>query len=194
MLAAVNWVTFSVILVTTIGLLLQRDWRWDLGMLAFQYFCIFWIVQTHWPVSMAAVKLVTGWMACAILGIAHMTSTSQQETEHVLPQGRLFRVFFTGIIIGSTFVLSLRASSWLGLGLPTAWSSLLLIGAGLLQLGISNQPFRVILGLLIIMAGFEIIYAMVESSSLVAALLSFINLGLALSGAYFLNIQQVEEQ
>jgi hypothetical protein len=193
MVTVINWITLLIVLVTSIGLLLQRDWRWGIGLLATQYLSIFWLVQTHWPVSMATVKLVTGWMACAVLGIAQLNSGSSQETEVSWPQGRLFRLFTAGIIIATTFVLSLRASSWLGLNLPIAWASLLLIGMGLLQLGISVQPFRVILGLLTVMAGFEILYAAVESSTLVAALLSAVNLGLALSGAYFLNLPQEEK-
>jgi hypothetical protein len=64
---------------------------------------------------------------------------------------------------------------------------------GLLQLGTSAQPFRVVLGLLTVLAGFEIIYAAVESSTLVAALLAAINLSLALTGAYLLNMSQLEK-
>ncbi len=193
MVTILNWIVLVLALVTCIGLLLQRNWRWGIGLLAAQYLVIFWLVQTHWPVSMAAVKLVTGWMVCAILGIAQLNKDPAQETETSWPQGRLFRLFTAGIIIATTFILSLRASSWLGLSLPIAWGSLLLIGMGILQLGISAQPFRVILGLLTVMAGFEILYAAVESSALVAALLSTVNLGLALTGAYFLNIPEEEK-
>jgi hypothetical protein len=95
--------------------------------------------------------------------------------------------------MAATFALSSHASTWLGLSIPIAWGSLILIGMGLLQLGISSQPFRVILGLLTVLAGFEILYATVESSALVAALLSAVNLGLSLAGAYFLNLSQGEK-
>jgi len=160
----------------------------------FLYLGIFWLVQTHWPVSIAAVKLVTGWMACAILGITQLNNNNPiQEIEAAWPQGRLFRLFTAGIILATMFALSLRTSDWLGLSLPIAWGSLLLIGMGLLQLGISVQPFRVILGLLTVQAGFEVLYATVESSILVAALLSIVNLGLALTGAYFLNMSREEK-
>ncbi|MCX6038532.1 MAG: hypothetical protein NTW99_11710 [Chloroflexi bacterium] len=193
MITILNWIAFLIVLVTSVGLLLQRDWRWGIGLLAIQYLSIFWLVQTHWPVSMAAAKLVTGWMACAVLGIAQLNTDPAEEAEASWPQGRLFRLFTAGIITAATFALSLRASSWLGLGLPIAWGSLLLVVMGLLQLGISAQPFRVILGLLTVLAGFEILYAAVESSTLVAALLSAVNLGLALTGAYFLNMPQEEK-
>jgi hypothetical protein len=193
MIAIINWIALLIALITSVGLLLHRDWHWGIGLLAIQYISIFWLVQTHWPVSMAATKLVTGWMACAILGMAKLNTDTTQEAEATWPQGRLFRLFTAGIIIASTFALSLRASGWLRLSLPVVWGSLLLAGMGLLQLGISAQPLRVVLGLLTVLAGFEILYAAVESSTLVAALLSVVNLGLALTGAFFLNMPEEEK-
>jgi len=193
MITILNWIAFLIVLVTSVGLLLQRDWRWGIGLLATQYLSIFWLVQSHWPVSMAAAKLVTGWMACAVLSIAQLNTHPAQETEASWPQGRLFRFFAAGIILAAAFALSLHTSGWLGITLAIVWSSLLLVGMGLLQLGVSTQPFRVTLGLLTVLAGFEILYAAVESSALVAALLSVVNLGLALSGAYFLNMSQEEK-
>jgi hypothetical protein len=192
MISILNWFALFIALVTSVSLLLHRDWRWGIGLLAIQYLSLFWLVQTHWPISMTAAKLVTGWMACTVLGIAQLSTDPAEETEASWPEGRLFRFFSAGIILAATFALSLRASGWLGLSLPIAWASLILIGMGLLQLGISTQPFRVILGLLTVLAGFEILYATVESSTLVAALLSAVNLGLALTGAYFLNMPQEE--
>jgi len=194
MFTIINWIALFIALVTSVGLLLQRDWRWGIGLLAIQYLSLFWLVQTHWPVSMAAAKMVTGWMACVVLGMAKLNTDLTEETVASWPQGRLFRLFTAGIIMAATFALSLRASSWLGLSLPIAWGSLLLVGMGLLQLGISAEPFRVVLGLLTVLAGFEILYAGVESSTLVAALLSAVNLGLALTGAYFLNMRREEKE
>jgi len=188
-----NWLACIFALMTSIGLLVHRDWHWGIGLLAVQYLSIFWLVQTPWTVSMAAAKLITGWMACAVLVIAQHNSDPSEESDASRPQGRLFCLFSAGIIMASTFVLSLRGSSWLGLSLPFAWGSLLLVGMGLLQLGISDQPFRVIIALLTVLAGFEILYAAVESSILVAALLSTVNLGLALTGAYILNIPKQEK-
>jgi hypothetical protein len=52
----------------------------------------------------------------------------------------------------------------------------------------------VIYGLLTVLAGFEILYAAVEGSILVAALLCVVNLGVGLVGAYLLNGGLVEEE
>ena len=64
---------------------------------------------------------------------------------------------------------------------------------GLLQLGITTQGLRVILGLLTTLSGFEILYAAMEGSSSVAALLVVINLGLGLVGAYLLTASSEEK-
>jgi hypothetical protein len=191
-MSIIDWLALFIALGSSTGLLLHRHWRWGIGFLAFQYLCMFLLILSHWTVSTAAAKLVTGWMSCTILGIANLTTTQKEEIEISGSQGLFFRLFTTGIVLAASFVLSLRLSTWLRLDLPFAWSSLLLVGMGLLQLGISAQPFRVILGLLTVLSGFEILYAAVESSILVAVLLSIVNLGLALSGAYFLNLQPEE--
>jgi len=80
-------------------------------------------------------------------------------------------------------------------GFAVTAASLLLIGMGLLHLGITAQVLRVTLGLMTVLAGFEILYSAVEGSVLVAALLAVINLGLALVGSYLLiasNSQETE--
>ena len=184
-----NWVMLALAIITATGLLFSRDWRWSLGLLAVQYLSVFWMVQTHWPITLAATKLVTGWMACAILGIAQLNAR-EEETQSTWLQGRLFHIFAAGMVLAATFALSLRVEAWLGLSLPVAWGGLLLIGLGLLHLGITSDTFQVIVGLLTVLAGFEILYAAVESSALVTALLVVVNLGLALAGAFFMNVNQ----
>jgi hypothetical protein len=187
-----KWIATLLALVTTLGLLLSRDWRWSLATLALQYLGIFWLVHSHWPLSMAAVKLVTGWMVCAALGLALHRSGAHTASETAWPQGRLFRSLAGGLIALAAFTLAQKTATWLNISLAMAWGSLLLMGMGLLHLGITAQPLRVILGLLTFLGGFEIIYAAVESSSLVAALLAVINLCLALVGAYLLNAHVAE--
>jgi hypothetical protein len=63
---------------------------------------------------------------------------------------------------------------------------LLLISTGLIHLGLTADILRVTIGLLTLIAGFEIIYAAVENSILVAGLLALTNLGLGLVGSYLL--------
>jgi hypothetical protein len=67
---------------------------------------------------------------------------------------------------------------------------------GLLHLGVTDRILQVTIGLMTVLAGFEVLYTAVESSTLVAALLAVINLGLALTGSYLMvaeNADKVEQ-
>ena len=174
------------------ALLLSRDWRWTLGTLAVAYIGVAWLTFAHWPIAMAAVKLITGWTACAALGMTQLDQPEEAGVETAWPQGRLFRVAAAGLAAMVTLALAMRASQWLGISLPVTWGSLLLVGMGLLYLGLTAQPLRITVGLLTMLAGFEILYASVESSVLVATLLAVVTLGLALVGAFLINAGKQE--
>jgi len=156
---------------------------------------VFWLVLQHWPLGMAAAKLVGGWMAAASLGMTLLNMSEQPESnEKYWTQGRIFRLF----MIGMAALLAVAAASLIeailpGIGIPVVIGGILLIAMGLLQLGMTTQVLRVILGLLTTLSGFEILYAAMEGSSLVAALLVVVNLGLGLVGAYLLSASSEEK-
>jgi hypothetical protein len=183
------WIAVLIVTITSTGLFLNRDWRWDLGLLAVQYLGVSILVAQHWPLGMAAAKLVTGWMATAALGMTFTALPPHEESiERAWPQGIGFRMFMVGMILVLTISITPRMeNSMPGIGAPVIAGTILLIGIGLLHLGTSSQIARVIFGLLTVLAGFEILYAAVEGSILVAALLAVVNLGLGLVGAYLLN-------
>ncbi|MGB7875985.1 MAG: hypothetical protein WBL25_16510 [Anaerolineales bacterium] len=191
----IAWIVVSFVLLTSVGLLISRDWRLELGLLGLQYVGVFWLTYQHWPISMAAIKVVTGWMAIATLGITRLNlKESDDENKHFWPQGRLFRLFTAGIVTVIIVTAAPRVEDIVpGIGLPVISGSLILMGLGMLHLGMTAQPFRVILGLLTVLSGFEALYAALESSVLVAAMLSVVNLGLALVGAYLLTDRKPEE-
>jgi hypothetical protein len=192
----ISWIAVILILLAASGLLLSRDWRWSMGLLAVIYLSAFWMVARHWPVGMAAVKLVTGWMVTAALGMTRLGITKDESTvESFWPRGLWFRVFLAGIVILLTAAAVPRIEAIIpGLGLQVVAGGLLLIGLGLIHLGITGQILRVILGLLTMLAGFEIIYAAVESSILVAGMLAVVNLGLALAGSYLMMANSSTEE
>jgi hypothetical protein len=189
MLAILLWIAALVLAVTSVGLLLSRDWRWSLGLLAVQYFAAFWLVSLHWPLTMSAAKLVAGWMAAAILGMTQLNVKDDSAGETSWPEGRLFRIFAAGLFLVTVSAAANGLTAWLpDAGLPAIWGALVLIGLGLLQLGMTLRPLRVILGLLTTLLGFEILYSTVENSILVAGLLAVVTLGLALTGSYLLSL------
>ncbi len=184
----ISWVIVAGLLVTSTGLLLYRDWRWAIGFLAGQYAGVFWLVVQYWPFGMAAAKLIGGWMATASIGMTLLDLPQAPESiEKYLTQGRTFRLFMVAMAVLLSVGVALRIESALpGIGMPIVVGGMLLVAMGLLQLGMTTQILRVILGLLTTLSGFEIIYAALENSVLVAALLVAVNLGLGLLGAYLL--------
>ena len=186
--AIVSWTAVALVAATATGILLARDWRWSLGLLSAQYLGAAALAAQHWPLGMAAAKLVAGWMATAALG---MTLTGlaahQQAGEQSWPQGRAFRILMAGMVFILAAVLTPRIENVIGgVGAPVIAGTIVLIGIGWLQLGSSDKVSRIVVGLLTVMAGFEVFYAAVEGSILVAGMLAVVTLGLGLVGAYLL--------
>ncbi|HSL46562.1 MAG TPA: hypothetical protein VK897_24220 [Anaerolineales bacterium] len=189
------WIAVVVIVITSTGLLLARDWRWSIILLAVQFLGMFVLTLQHWPLGMASVKVVAGWMSAAILGMTRSGLTNEDSTEEsTWLGGRMFRLFAAGVVILIVAAVTPGVDTIMAdAGFPVTNGSLLLIGMGLLHLGISARILRVTIGLMTVLSGFEIIYAAVEGSVLVAALLAVINLGLALVGAYLMLASNPQE-
>lgn len=185
-----------IVTVTAIWLLISHGWRTSLLALAMQYLGIFLLVVSSWPLQMAAVKLVAGWMSAAILGAAVAGTTSAwQRYERFWPSGRIFRFLLAMLMVLAVNAMIPAMESWLtGVDRSMIFGGAILIAMGLLHLGLTDQPLRVTVGLLTVIAGFEVLYAAVESSTLLAALLAVVNLGLALVGGYLLNVAEMERR
>ena len=210
-----------LVALTSLILLVNPDWRLSTIALAVQYVGVFILVALVWPLEMAAAKLVTGWMAAAILGVAvagllndrpiseagntldEQAGFSEEAPKTVpnvgfatvsFPSSRVFRLLAALLIVLAVLSIAPVMIQWVpGITLEQAWGGLILIGIGLLQLGFTGHTFRTVLGLLTMLAGFEILYAVVESSTLVEGLLAGVNLILALAGAYLLTAPSMEE-
>ncbi len=181
------WIAVIILAAASTGLLLSRDWRWDLALLAGQYLGAAILVAEHWPIGMAAVKLVAGWMATAAIGMTLTTTQPEVAPGRLWSQGRAFRLFMAAMIFVVTAAATPRVEGAMGgVEAPVIAGALLLSGMGLLQLGTRGDIAHVVFGLLTVLAGFEIFYAAVEGSILVAGLLAIVTLGLGLAGAYLL--------
>jgi uncharacterized membrane protein len=194
--------------LTALGLLLVHDWRISIGLLAAQYVGVFALVALQWPITMAVVKLITGWIAGTVLSMAVLSTPEVRddvnagpanrsprfEPDKYLPSSRIFYLLASVLVCLAIITQVLRMQPNLP-DLPTeqAWGSLILIGLGLLKLGFSSKPLPTILGLLTVFAGLEILYANLDSAPLTAGLLAGVNLALALGGAYLLLAPHMEE-
>lgn len=189
------WVAVILIAITSTSLLIVRDWRWNIILLAAQYLGMFMLTLQHWPIGMASVKVVAGWMSAAILGMTRSGLSAEDSADtSILPRGRLFRLFAAAIILLIVSVITPGVDHIMAdAGFPVTNGSLLLVGMGLLSLGITARILPVTIGLMTVLAGFEILYSSVEGSVLVAALLAVINLGLALVGSYLMLASNAQE-
>jgi hypothetical protein len=180
--------------LTSTFILVTRDWRYCIGAISVQYIGVFILVNASWPIEMAVIKMVAGWMAGAILGIAMASIPDPiRDSENRVALGPGFRIIAAIILALTITSLVLHSGAWFSMiSLPILWGSFILIGFGLLQLSLTSHPFRVIIGLLTSLSGFEIIYAAVETSSLVTGLLAGVNLGLALVGSYLIIAPSME--
>jgi hypothetical protein len=189
------WVSVLVLALAATGLLLSTDWRWNLALLAAEYLGIAGLAAQHWPLGMAAAKLVAGWMATAALGMTLIGLPHHEASQDRLwTQGRTFRLFMAGMVVVLAGAATPRIEGAMaGIGAPVIAGAVLLSGIGFLQLGTRGEIDHVIYGLLTVLGGFEVFYSAVEGSILVAGLLAVVNLGLGLAGAYLLTIASPEE-
>ena len=189
-------VVLILLFAASLTLLMSRDWRWVIAALGAQYFLAFILITPSWPLELAAVKLVAGWMAGAVLGLTRL-NLAQQPGEDMkrLPTSPAFLILSAGLVVLIVLGAAPSLADWARpISLNQAWGGILLAGMGLLQVGLSASSFRGIIGLLTLLCGFEILYAAVEASLLVAALLGVLNLGIALAGSYFLLAPGLESQ
>ncbi len=186
-MADLSTLAFSLIVLTAMIILIFRDWRFNAGALALQYLAVFYLVTFSWPLSLAIVKLIVGWMATAAIGLTCMRQMEENDSVES-PSSLLFRGLSGLMVILVIFVVSslIQNSLFPNLSLVIIRSGLMLIGMALMQLGTNATPYLTIMSLLSFLAGFEVIHAALERSVLLTGLMASINLGLALVGVYFI--------
>ena len=181
--------------LTSLLILIGRSWRWILAALAVQYLGAFVLVTSSWSFSLAGVKLVGGWTACLLMAATVWNSPSVVVEEGFAPAGRIFRTIAAGLVGLIVYATTSSLQAWLPeVDMAVVAGSLILIEMGLLHLAMTSQPLRTTIGLLTVFSGFEIIYAAVENSVLVAGLLAGFTIGLALAGAYLLIAPGLEKE
>lgn len=193
-----DFVSFSplalgLVLISSLTLLVSHDWRISIASLGMQYFGVFLLVAVSWPVNFAVVKLVAGWMSASILGITRGTPGARITGERIWPIEWVFRVMAALLVILAVVSVSPQVEDIIpNISIYQVGGGLLLIGMGLLHHALTQRALQSLLGLMTVLSGFEILYAAVESSTLVAGLLAIINLGIAFVGAYLFSTHVIE--
>ncbi len=173
----------GVALIAAVYLLVGQEWRRGLMALAVVYAVAAGYTLWLWSPGLAAVKLVTGWMAVAVLGAAQPAEGWRELTPPGWV-GTAFHLIASGLVILLVYSVAPLAVAYFPVPAPAMRGGLILIGMGMLHLGMSTRPFREVVALLTTLAGFDLLYTSVEQSILVAGGQAFITLGLALVGSY----------
>jgi len=185
-MAALSTLAFILIVITAMIILIFRDWRINSIALAVQYLAAFLLVTLSWPIGMAVIKLLVGWMATAALALTRLRQKSTDQTAE--PVSSLFFRGFAGLLVLiaiSVLSPTLQKNIFPQLELVIIQGGLMLLGMALMQLGTNSKTYLTILSLLSFLSGFEVIHAGLEISTLLTGLLAITNLGLALVGVYF---------
>ncbi|GAB4499156.1 MAG: hypothetical protein OHK0052_13720 [Anaerolineales bacterium] len=173
--------SFALVLLTLSGLFLlaTRSRRALTSILALQAVGVFVLTLQSLSLNLAAVKLVSGWMAAALLAL--QTDVLEQQA-----LGRVFRVLAGVLLTLTVWSVEPLAGRFLpGVAPVYVLAGLTLFGLGLLQLGFTANPLVLTVGLLTVLTGFDVIYAALENSLLVAGLLAVVQLLVALTGSYW---------
>ncbi len=184
---------FVLMTITSMVILVFRDWRIIAVALGVQYLGAFVLVSRSWPLGMAVVKLIVGWMAAAALATtAIRQKRSMQDREQTA--SLFFRGFLGLLAILVIFIVApeLKDSMFPDLALVIVQGGLMLAGMSLMQLGTGADPYLIVISLLSLLSGFEVIHAALETSTLLTGLMAVVNLSLALVGVYF--IAKAEER
>lgn len=148
--------------------------------------------STQWMISLTL--LILGWMSCAVLGTGK--SSVQNNQDPITTSEAAFRILAYLFFLVAVYFLGQKSSSLFNnLELNTAILGIGLTVSGLLVTGFSRPYYEVTYGLLIMLAGFEIIYYSLEMSLLVVGLIGAVKMGLAFIGSYwYIHYQEEEER
>lgn len=176
---------FVLIVIAAMVILIFKDWRVNSVALGVQYLAAFALVMLSWPIGLAVVKLIAGWMATAAIATTCMRQKKVESAPE--PAASLFFRGLAGLLIVLVVFIvapSLQANVFPRVELMILQAGLLLMGMSLMQLGMNSEPYLVVISLLSFLSGFEVIHAALELSTLLTGLFVLVNLGLALVGVY----------
>ena len=179
----INVVPLLIIFICCLSFLSVSKPRLVLISMGIIFICIFIITVQFNSIWSTLIRLITG------LATLLMIFISLSGKNIAFPQyprsGLLFRLLGFLLFSMIAVLVSVKAASFLNFPIDVILAGLLVTFCGILELGISAVPLKVILGILVLYCGFSTIYCSLETSLLVNGLLSAINIALGVVGSYF---------
>lgn len=184
-------------LMASIINLSRRSALLNLVALAIQYMAVFFLMTDLRTIGLAFVKLLVGLAAVSLLFIS-LSSINKIDIRfkfHYPSVSEAFRatsglVMITIILL---FLPDIKAIIFPAINDLLLLMSFCLMIIGLIQIGTSQKPLFIFIGLLTFISGFELLYAALEFSVLLESIFAGVNLGLALVASYCL-IKDAEEE
>ncbi|MCC7359134.1 MAG: hypothetical protein IT317_06640 [Anaerolineales bacterium] len=200
----------GAVLVAAGLLVAVPDWRLSLVALLVEYLgAAVLLTQLVLP-EVALVKLLVGLLVVTLLAVtgwqAGFGLRAVPADGAVPPARRLGLEVRTGLTfrllavlmvgVAAAYIASQAHLALPGLEATPALNtaSYVLMGLGLLNLGLTDEPVNVGMGLLTILIGFEMFYAAVEPSLAVAAMLAGVHFAIGLAVSYLALLHHADEQ
>lgn len=185
----VSSVALILIVISAISSTILRNWKITLISLGLMYLGMAILLSISLPISVAIIKLLVGWMCCAVLAISCISVQYQEAfSEESLFSSLLFRVLAIALV-GTVLLILIPIIQTLLTGNVSSMTlnaCIILILIGLIQVAMTSESFFTITGLLTLFLGFDAFYSIVEVSTLLTGLLAVVNFGFVLIGSYFL--------
>jgi hypothetical protein len=194
------------LLIAAALLVILVNWRLLILALGAQYILIGLMLTRVVPIELAAVKALVGIMICPVLYITarrvnwgRPEEEAEEETPVERPRRRWWHILGAGwpvrvivSVLALAISIGLASRSPLPIVADQTLSRDLTIGAfsvmllGLINAALAENPLKVGMGLLSLLAGFELFYTAVEPTLTIVGLLGLTNLFLALAIAYLI--------
>lgn len=185
-----NLLPLIIIFAACMALFVFPTWRRALIGLGVLFLMAFVFYLQVWPFTMSAVKLITGWMVVVTL---FFSPIQEDFPEPGISGHQVFKFVALVFIWVVAFLITSKVNQYFQIKPEILFAAIAIFGTGLLQLGMTTKPFYILTGILLVFAGFEILYASIETSILINGLLALINLLVALVGSYLLSLKNEEE-
>ncbi len=190
------WLLAAAAGILAAGMIVVDHLRWQSVFLGLIYALGAVLLSAYVPLLTAAGKGIAGLVAVLIItATARRLQLWRRTSDRGLLSGRLFRVLSMVLVLLAAW--GMQRSGWVGfldLPEPVSLAGHWLLMLGVLEVGLSRDPFRIGAGLLTMFLGFDVIFTSVEPSLAVQGLLAAVHLSIAVLASYLLTVRGRVEQ
>jgi len=179
----INTLIISISILATGAIILVEDWRYRFALVAIIELIGFILIMQIWPIALASVKLISGWMGIALLATTFTFSFIESAPSSPV-SSRIFRLML--VIFGWLLVLvsAERFNEWLPIPYTNLFVGLVFFLSGMIYLALRMNSIDTVIGLLIFFEGFDVIYSSLEGSALITGIFGIIIISICLTGSY----------